>query len=621
MNVCSEGSPGAAGPGGPGGPPAPFLLGPPTPLPLEPRAPFPLGPPGPPLRPPGGGVRTRGRPGPPRPAAGGPGGGAGPPTLAVPTLFPEPALRAGPLEKAAREPRAVKELNPAAPTPSSAAGAAPANARPGAAAPNSRPISSCDPYPRAAPPGSKSPLGIFSLRGELLPSLFLFSPPSSITGVNCGGAALKLAILLLYTHKIDFTQPHSINTKTMATQFQERSITLTKQLSQETKQAEGIFFTPKAARDALWESLPADFRPQKILEPSFGSGEFLDEARSRFPSAELYGIEKNPTLYASYPSKSPMLHCEDFLTTSICKDATLIVGNPPYFVIKEKNPQCMTGRPNIYVAFLYKCVTQHLAPNGILAFILPTSLLNSSYYEPMRQLLAQRTTVLACKKLDSHFLDTSQPTFLLTLQNTPSTATHPPYLLSYQNCWYLSEKPEELRELLASASTLSKLGFTVKTGDVVWNQVRYIETDDVQEKKGGCAIQEGALTDTPTNAVRLLYSHHIKEGTIDFAATCRSPLKKSYIRGFSRPPIQAPAILVNRGYGNSYKLQYGLVAKGTFYAENHVNVILPTKPSALAEIPRVLKSLGDPRTATFITHFVGNGGLSKTELESVLPIF
>ena len=33
-----------------------------------------------------------------------------------------------------------------------------------------------------------------------------------------------------------------------------------------------------------------------------------------------------------------------------------IIGNPPYFIVEDKNPKCMIGRPNIYVAFLYKCL-------------------------------------------------------------------------------------------------------------------------------------------------------------------------------------------------------------------------------------------------------------------------
>jgi hypothetical protein len=54
-----------------------------------------------------------------------------------------------------------------------------------------------------------------------------------------------------------------------------------------------------------------------------------------------------------------------------------------------------------------------------------------------------------------------------------------------------------------------------------------------------------------------------------------------------------------------------------FYAENHVNVI--KGPANLMDT--VETSLGSEKTKIFIEAFIGNGGLSKTELEEVLPIF
>ena len=59
--------------------------------------------------------------------------------------------------------------------------------------------------------------------------------------------------------------------------FRESSIQLTRELSKETKQSQGIFFTPKEARDRVFELL-AGVQPATILEPSFGSGEFLEDA-------------------------------------------------------------------------------------------------------------------------------------------------------------------------------------------------------------------------------------------------------------------------------------------------------------------------------------------------------
>jgi hypothetical protein len=97
--------------------------------------------------------------------------------------------------------------------------------------------------------------------------------------------------------------------------------------------------------------------------------------------------------------------------------------------------------------------------------------------------------------------------------------------------------------------------------------------------------------------------------------------KKQYIRGFERPITHGPAILVSRGYGNSYRFNYVLVENLEFYGENHINVIYPVTEEAKKNISQIVKSFEDARTAKFIQYFVGNGALSKTELETVLPIY
>jgi len=405
------------------------------------------------------------------------------------------------------------------------------------------------------------------------------------------------------------------------TEFSERSIQLTKALTKEEKQSKGIFFTPKSLQLALFESIPASFQPTSILEPSFGSGEFLDEARKRYPNATLYAVEKERSFYDAYPQKTSTIVCEDFLSYTGCTTGSLILGNPPYFITKEKNPACMTGRPNIYVAFLYKCLTQHLAPDGILAFILPSSILNSSYYEPMRRYIATKMTVLACKRVKGGFLDTDQETVLLTLQATVATGSQP-YIFERNGCYYLSEHAVQLRALTEKTTTLSSLGYSVKTGDVVWNQIAEVEGVSVQ-KPGATSVQEGNLvaSQTQNQATLLYYSHNVKGGEILLNTKVRDPKKKQYIVGFKRPPMNAPAFLIQRGYGNTYRFDYAPVRDGVFYAENHLNVVYPMSTEAASHAQRIENSFKDPRTLQFIRWFVGNGGFSKTELECVLPIF
>jgi ferritin len=58
-----------------------------------------------------------------------------------------------------------------------------------------------------------------------------------------------------------------------------------------------------------------------------------------------------------------------------------------------------------------------------------------------------------------------------------------------------------------------------------------------------------------------------------------------------------------------------------FYAENHINVIYPKTPEAIGNLERVAKSFKDEKSQRFIKWFIGNGSISATDLETLIPIF
>ena len=94
-----------------------------------------------------------------------------------------------------------------------------------------------------------------------------------------------------------------------------------------------------------------------------------------------------------------------------------------------------------------------------------------------------------------------------------------------------------------------------------------------------------------------------------------------------RPGSSDPVLVVNRGNGNSaYKLSWSIVDGETEYlVENHLNVIYtPTfveRKNLLKVYSTISKSFKDRRTKQFIKLYLGNNGLSKTELESIFPIY
>ena len=401
-------------------------------------------------------------------------------------------------------------------------------------------------------------------------------------------------------------------------EFREASVVFNRQLTKEERSNQGIYFTPRKARDLLFSKLRdlGVHHPARILEPSFGSGEFLYDARTIYPDAELYGVEKNETLFQSVGESihdaNVHLTCADFLEWGIQtppQKADLIIGNPPYFIMKiesaekKKYANAFTGRPNIYVIFLYKCLETHLEVGGFLAFIIPTSIYNSSYYQPMRDYIYKNTHIRYVETLNKPgFYETGQETTLLILQKKEvSTPSSNEYIFRpIPRAIFISPFYVELQNIIRDTTTIAALGLGVKTGNVVWNQVKEHLVD------------EGTL---------LVYSSNINKCQLKLD-NLGGTVRKQYVSNLDKPTLTGPVILVERGYGNSFSFNSVLVEMTAgFYAENHLNVIYPKTPEAIPNLQKVITSFRDERSKQFIKWFVGNGSLSATELETLMPIF
>jgi hypothetical protein len=408
---------------------------------------------------------------------------------------------------------------------------------------------------------------------------------------------------------------------TSVPEFSEISAQFNATLTKANRQEAGIFFTPQTARSKLWEALDRvapRFKPKRILEPSAGSGEFIADCLRRYPRIRPHGVEQNPALTAAAQAAYPLalIHSQDFLEYQQEERFDLIVGNPPYFQTKAKDTRCMTGRGNIFVQFIYKSLAWHLAPGGILAFVLPTSFYNCAYYEPCRKYIAANHTLLHVETLGATpWFETAQDTMIMIVRAGPCASPKPfIFTPAGTELVYISPHAEELKALTKDAYTFAALGFDVKTGGIVWSEHKHGNS-----KKS----REFELSDDPEDEL-LIYSGNIKDGSIElFAAGEQRNGKKQYIRNAGTEPLQGPAFLVARGYGNtSYKLDYGFVPEGTaFHAENHLNVISANGPLPTGLAEAICVSLESEETKKFLKMFVGNGALSASELLHVFPVW
>ena len=397
--------------------------------------------------------------------------------------------------------------------------------------------------------------------------------------------------------------------------YSDLTLKITKSLSKSEKKEYGFFVTPPSIIDILIAKTSVHTsNVSRILEPSCGSCEIVNALieSGKYLTSMIDAVEFNQKVFDSIkelPFKTPvtLIH-HDFLTYQNGK-YDLIMGNPPYFVmpkddVPEQYQEFVVGRPNIFGIFITHALSM-LSENGILSFIIPKSFLNSAYYSKIRNYIHTTCTILDIIDFEENndFLETQQATLGLIIQKKFTVIdSESRFSMKLGDHYIFTENSENLKKLFERSSTLKELGFSVKTGNVVWNQHKAKLTSD--NKK-----------------TLLIYNTNI-EGSQIVEKTFNNDEKKQYIDMEGQKGI---ALVVNRGNGNSvYKLTYSLVNMGErkYLVENHLNVIVYTGPGDPVEkYNRIVRSFQDTRTAEFIKIFLGNNGLSKSELETIFPIY
>lgn len=173
----------------------------------------------------------------------------------------------------------------------------------------------------------------------------------------------------------------------------------------------GSFYTPKEI--ALWITQRAFLNTSKndsihVLEPSCGDGSFLkaiDELSAYKEYIDIDAVEYESVAIEKARSQyqNVNFYHEDFLFWENEKKYDVILGNPPYIVrkilnrdqfVQCKNIHIMAGLQNreianIWTAFVVKC-SEMLSDKGILAFVLPTELLQVNYTKEIRNYLLKK---------------------------------------------------------------------------------------------------------------------------------------------------------------------------------------------------------------------------------------
>jgi len=396
-------------------------------------------------------------------------------------------------------------------------------------------------------------------------------------------------------------------------EFRNISNQLEKSLKKEYRKENGVFFTPKSIRDYF---VNEDFSGMEVLEPSFGSGEFIQDILDTKPSGcRIMGVEKSREIYDCSTEKLLFLSpdvdlvCDDFITLKINNRFDRIIGNPPYKAIMGKKkdkeiyisqyPQ-LEGKFDLYILFLLKCLSL-LKEGGILKFVIPTSFINVMSFNKVRRFIVENYTIVDVIMFSTNkWLNTTQRSMGIVIKN--EKGSNKKYSITFGDLCLIHDKAsistlKKYRDL----SSLKSKGFVIKTGEIVWNFVKEKMSDD-------------------SSFPLLVHNSNLKNGKLDFSVK-RTSGRQLYI-DTEENVLTEKTILVNRGHGNNGNLpiQFVLVDPEHYphrlVVENHIYKILDNGHHQLEELYQRLCS---PQITEFIKMCSGGGGLTKSFLE-LLPI-
>jgi len=299
----------------------------------------------------------------------------------------------------------------------------------------------------------------------------------------------------------------------------------------------GAFYTPPALTERLLDMASergVDWRTAKVLDPACGGGAFLLPAAQRMVQAlgdcepalalkqigaRLLGLELDPhaaglaqmaleILLADLSLRAgkaapKLVHVADTLEEPARPDFDLVVGNPPYGRVsltpeqRRRFVRGLYGHANLYGLFT-DIALRWTRPNGLIAYLTPTSFLAGQYFSALRRLLAQEAPPVAFDFVHARsgvFEDVLQETLLAVYKRGAEVGRAQVHYLTVTNereaqvrCngavglpkmtnmpWLVPREFEHgalIARVERMPSRLNDLGYRVSTGPLVWNRFK-----------------------------------------------------------------------------------------------------------------------------------------------------
>ena len=300
----------------------------------------------------------------------------------------------------------------------------------------------------------------------------------------------------------------------------------------------GMYYTPPALTQRLLdmaEEAGIDWRTAEVLDPACGGGAFLLPVALRMRGAvenlppakrlanitrRLRGFEIDPfaawltqtwleialaDLIAVAGKRLPPLVqvCDTLMQEPQDSFYDLVIGNPPYGRVslssekRARFKRSLYGHANLYGVFT-DLALRWAKPNGVIAYVSPTSFLAGEYFKSLRALLAAEAPPAAIDFITARrgvFDDVLQETLLATYRRGGIAIGAPVHHLGVtsdvsaaithagrftlpdepENPWLVPRLPTHqtlIDRLVAMPHRLRDWNYQVSTGPLVWNRFK-----------------------------------------------------------------------------------------------------------------------------------------------------
>jgi len=445
------------------------------------------------------------------------------------------------------------------------------------------------------------------------------------------------------------------------------------------RSALGMYYTPPALTKRLLDMAEAagiDWQSANVLDPACGGGAFLlpvalrmnralehlpPDQRLKTMQNRLRGFDIDPfaawmtqvwlelalhdLLAAAGKRLPPLVHiCDTLKQQSNGALFDLVVGNPPYGRVSLTQPQralfsgSLYGHANLYGVFTDMAL-RWAKPQGIIAYVTPTSFLAGEYFKKLRSLLAAEAPPIAVDFINARrgvFDDVLQEALLATYRKggrSNGTTVH--YLDASSEVsahvnraghfalpaepaapWPAPRLPEHqglVDRLVEMPHRLLDWGYSVSTGPLVWNRF-----------KGQLCARSGK------NTFPLIWAEAVtSDGRFIYRADRRG--HQPYFRildGDEWLLVNAPCVLVQRTTAKEQarrliaaEMPLSFIKKhSAVVVENHLNMIRPeAKKQPKVSTAALAAVLNSSIVDDAFRCFSGSVAVSAFELEA-LPL-